>query len=373
MTTQLQKKIEHSIELLKKAEKIALAYDKEDGFYLAFSGGKDSQALYHIAQMAGVKFKAHFSPTSVDPPQVIRFIRKQYPDVVFEKLRKNIYDVAVEKQILPSMRIRWCCEEFKEHAGAGKVTLIGIRKSESTRRAKRNEVEISSRKFSGNMEQFEEWRKDKVKPSVANPDVIDSESITGCIKGKDSLLVSPIIYWTEKDVWEFLNDVVKVPHCELYDKGYHRIGCILCPMSSHKQKIREAKDFPYAKEKWIDAIIRIRRGGGITDHIYAECQRPTAVYAGESKQLQSDRGQCDCKGVQRNSDTPTSSCQTRIGGGRVRKEIQQGAVLPSIALGKYGVHQTQDLYSQNNGCNTTPTGRVNRAARGFLMALPPTA
>ena len=26
-----------------------------------------------------------------------------------------------------------------------------------------------------------------------------------CVGGKDKILVSPIIYWTEQDVWEFLN------------------------------------------------------------------------------------------------------------------------------------------------------------------------
>nr|DAZ55397.1 MAG TPA: GMP synthase [Caudoviricetes sp.] len=61
----LDKKIDYSIALLRKAESMALRLDPENGFYLSFSGGKDSQALYHIAQMAGVKFKAHMNLTSV--------------------------------------------------------------------------------------------------------------------------------------------------------------------------------------------------------------------------------------------------------------------------------------------------------------------
>lgn len=86
----LQEKIQHSVELLRKSERLALAYDSEDGFYLAFSGGKDSQCLYHIARLAGVKFKAHMSLTSVDPPEVIRFVKKQYPDVNLVKPKKSI-------------------------------------------------------------------------------------------------------------------------------------------------------------------------------------------------------------------------------------------------------------------------------------------
>ena len=66
----LRRKIQESITLLQKAEHIALKYDADNGFFLGFSGGKDSQALIHIAQLAGVKFKAHFSPTTIDPPEV---------------------------------------------------------------------------------------------------------------------------------------------------------------------------------------------------------------------------------------------------------------------------------------------------------------
>lgn len=35
-------KLEHSIALLQKAEHLALQYDRNEGFFCAFSGGKDS-------------------------------------------------------------------------------------------------------------------------------------------------------------------------------------------------------------------------------------------------------------------------------------------------------------------------------------------
>lgn len=87
MNKAFENKLNHSIELLRKAERIALKYNSEDGFYLAFSGGKDSQALYHVAKMAGVKFKAHMSLTSVDPPQVIRFVKKNILTLCFTSRR----------------------------------------------------------------------------------------------------------------------------------------------------------------------------------------------------------------------------------------------------------------------------------------------
>lgn len=265
----LRKKMLHSVELLQKAEKIALNYDAENGYYLAFSGGKDSQALFHMTQLAGVRFQGHMNLTSVDPPEVIRFVKKNYHEVELIKPGKSIFQIAVEKQILPTMRVRWCCAEYKETAGAGKVTLIGIRKAESTRRAKRNEVEINNRKFSGDLDGLDEYRQEKKakrarrksKEQGVNITNANEEQTLGCIHGKESLLISPIIYWTEQDVWEFLNDVVKVPHSSLYDEGWHRIGCIGCPMSSHKQKMLENERYPHVKRNWIKAIKAIRNGG----------------------------------------------------------------------------------------------------------------
>ena len=267
----LQDKIIYSVNLLQKAENLALAYGGgggNSGYYLAFSAGKDSQALYHIAELAGVKFEAHMNLTSVDPPEVIRFVKQAYPEVDLIKPKKSIYQHAIEKQILPTMRVRWCCAEYKENAGAGRVTLIGIRHQESSRRAKRNEVEISNRKFSGTLEGLDEYRQElkakrarrKSKKDGVNITNADQEQTLGCISGKESILISPIIHWTEKDVWEFLNKVMEVPHCSLYDEGWHRLGCIGCPMSSAKQKQIENVRYPHVKRNWIKAIKAIRGG-----------------------------------------------------------------------------------------------------------------
>lgn len=269
-------KLEHSIELLQKSAFLADQYDPQDGFFLAFSGGKDSQALYHVAKLAGVRFKGHMSLTSVDPPEVIRFVKEHYPDVERAKPKRSIFQSAVERKILPTMRVRWCCEEYKESTGAGKVTLIGIRRQESSRRARRNEVEIDSRKFSGTLEGLEEYREaknDKMsKPQRGRRSKAEQITIVnakgertlGCINGKESLLISPIIEWTETDVWAFLN-TLGVAHCSLYDEGWHRIGCIGCPMSSPKQKQIEEARWPHVKRNWIKAIKAIRRGGVFKD------------------------------------------------------------------------------------------------------------
>ena len=152
----LAKKIEYSIDLIRKSEKMALRLDPENGFYNTFSGGKDSQVLYHLVKLAGVKHKTHMNLTSIDPPEVIRFVKHHYPDVELIKPRMSIYDMAKKKHLLPTRRFRWCCAEYKEMSGVGKVTLIGVRKQESARRAKRAEISTNI-KGKRAEETFDQW------------------------------------------------------------------------------------------------------------------------------------------------------------------------------------------------------------------------
>lgn len=235
----LRKKIIYSIDLIRKSEKIALRLDPENGFYNTFSGGKDSQVLYHLVKLAGVKAKTHMNLTSVDPPEVIRFVKQHYPDVELIKPKMSIYEMAKKKHILPTRMFRWCCAEFKETGGAGKVTLIGIRKQESVRRSKRGEIStsINGRRME---ETFDQWSEHE-------------EKMVSCVGGKDKVLVSPILDWTERDVWELLN-ANGIPHCALYDQGYMRIGCICCPMSPSRQKRKEAERWPHVKRNWLKTI-----------------------------------------------------------------------------------------------------------------------
>lgn len=323
----LRAKIEYSIELCRKAAKIAPMYDDEGFLWLGFSGGKDSQALYHIAQLAGVKFKAFFSPTSVDPPEVIRFIRKNYPEVEFTPLKKSIYSEFLKRKCLPSMKIRWCCAEFKEKGGANKVVLVGVRNSESVKRSKRKEVEVTDHKFSGDFDGFNEWsekrrikKQKKLAKDKAQFDQFSEhkEQMVTCINGKDKIVVSPIIHWSEDDVWEFLNDVVRVPHCELYDKGRTRIGCIMCPMSKKSQILKDIEEYPHVYEKWIKAIMQIRK---------------EALFNGSTPPYP----KADLEHSQTQSAEIQNSCRLNIGGGEMDKlPKQRRAFLVAHSLQEWG-------------------------------------
>ena len=128
-------KVQQSIDILKM-------FEPAEGYYLAFSGGKDSQCVYHLAELAGVKFDAHYAVTSVDPPELIRFIKDSYPDVEI-KIPKDkdgnpitMWNLIPKRMMPPTRIVRYCCEELKESSGKYRVTLTGVRKAESSNRAK---------------------------------------------------------------------------------------------------------------------------------------------------------------------------------------------------------------------------------------------
>ncbi len=242
----LTKKIEDSLSLIRKAENLALHMQPERGFWLAFSGGKDSQCIYHLAKMAGVRFEAHYSLTTLDPPELVRFIRSQYPDVVRDRPEKSFVQLCLGKGIMPTRVIRFCCSELKESQGKGFVTMIGIRKEESARRGKRNAVERTGRR-----------KADRAEMDLTGM----QESGFQCVKGSDRFTVAPILEWTHEDVWDFLNKVVKVPHCELYDKGRTRLGCLFCPMSSLNSIHRDEQEYPKYKAVLMRMIRRMIEAG----------------------------------------------------------------------------------------------------------------
>jgi phosphoadenosine phosphosulfate reductase len=111
-------------------------FEPPEGYYLAFNGGKDSQCIYHLAKEAGVKFDAHYNLTTVDPPELVYFIRENYPDVIVERPEKTMWELILERQMPPTRIARYCCEVLKEGGGAGRFVITGVRWAESVKRKK---------------------------------------------------------------------------------------------------------------------------------------------------------------------------------------------------------------------------------------------
>lgn len=111
-------------------------FEPAEGYYVAFSGGKDSQCVYHLCQMAGVKFDAHYAVTSVDPPELVQFIKEHYPDAWAgrHKSGETMWSLIPKCRMPPTRIARYCCTELKETGGEGRVTVTGVRWAESNKR-----------------------------------------------------------------------------------------------------------------------------------------------------------------------------------------------------------------------------------------------
>lgn len=242
-STRQQKLYEQSIELLKLAE-------PSEGYYLATSFGKDSIAVQRLCDESGVKYDAHHNITGIDPPELVYYGRKHYPDVQRHWYSESMWQLIKKNNMPPFRNSRYCCEVLKEGGGAGRVCVMGLRAAESTRRAKTwslvTEIDKSKRR--------------KGQPLIRmhdNDDVRDN--IQSCAtQGK--LVVSPLLYWQDSDLWDFIKDR-GLPYCELYDQGFTRIGCIGCPMASDKQRAEQFDRYPKIRRQYIRCFDALAQTG----------------------------------------------------------------------------------------------------------------
>ena len=101
---------------------------------------------------------------------------------------------------------------------------------------------------------------------VMNEDNDENRRLAEYCYRTQKMLLNPIVDWTDEEVWEFLNEIVKVPHCCLYDEGYKRIGCIGCPMAGTEGQKREFARYPKFRALYVrafDRMVEKRKADGL--------------------------------------------------------------------------------------------------------------
>lgn len=238
----------------RKVDKVQTAIDRlksfepAEGYYLAFSGGKDSVCIKELANMAGVKYDAHYNVTTVDPPELVRFIQKYHADVMFEKPEIPMRKLIVKKQMPPTRIVRYCCLALKEGGGIGRVVVTGVRWAESPRRKAQHGVVSMNR-------------------MVLNDDNDESRRMVESCYRTQKTLVNPIVDWLNEDVWEFIRER-NLPYCSLYDEGFKRLGCVGCPMGDTNGMTKDFERWPQYKRLYLkafDEMLEARKAKGKTD------------------------------------------------------------------------------------------------------------
>jgi phosphoadenosine phosphosulfate reductase len=241
-------RVKIAISRIKEFEPMAVM-NNPAGYHVCISGGKDSSVIQELCLMSDVKCEFVHNHTSVDHPETVYFVRRE-----MERIKKggHIFRIEVprfcdgrqktmwngiEKKGLPTRRVRWCCQELKEYSGKGRYKITGVRWAESPKRKKRALHESLTKKIATRI--------------TLNNDNDMKRKLSEICMQNQTLVLNPIIDWSDDDVWNFLHDR-KVPLNPLYEAGYKRVGCIGCPLAGSKQQMRDFERYP----KYRDAYIR---------------------------------------------------------------------------------------------------------------------
>jgi len=170
----------------------------DEEIFVGFSGGKDSIVTAKIMELSGRQYRLFYSFTGIDPPEVVRFIRNHYPECKFLHPLSRDFWSKLSVNVPPSNRLRWCCRVLKKEPAwqmPHTSRVMGIRAEESYARKKRGRVNFIEK--IGHHQYY------------------------------------PIFYWKEWEIWEFIESY-QLPYPKMYDEGFDRIGCVVCPFHSEK-------------------------------------------------------------------------------------------------------------------------------------------
>lgn len=207
---------------------------------LGFSGGKDSQVVYHLMQRSGVPFKAYYN-VAFESPTTKKIIRENYPDVIWRKDHHFGFIENIKKNhdgLLPTVKKAFCCQDYKHNPKyVDKCSVIGVRKAESKARETRTAISIKN--------------KTTLKK---NKELVSKYFVENCqnLGTKSIIQLLPIVDWTDKDVWNYIKKYQLPINPEyLHSK---RVGCMVYCKANFTSNYYYLMKYP----KLVDAFILAR-------------------------------------------------------------------------------------------------------------------
>ncbi len=204
---------------------------------VSFSGGKDSLVVLNLTRKAVRQFEAFFVDTGLEFPETTKFV-EDYAAKNQIKIHIEHAGHAFEENFPafgpPAKDFRWCCKVCKlgpitsslSLYKKGVITIDGKRRYESFSRGNINTVEKN--------------------PFVPN-----------------QVGVYPIKDWRAIEVWLYIH-MEKLEYNRLYDQGFERIGCWLCPAALQAEYVRMKELHPAKYKEWQEKLHRWAASSGLT-------------------------------------------------------------------------------------------------------------
>lgn len=212
MNELLSKKVDTAIRLLKTT-------CNNEVVELCYSGGKDSDVILMLAKLAGIKYRAIYKCTTIDPPGTIAHCIENNVEII--RPAKSFLNLIRQKGF-PTRRARFCCDKLKEYKILDKA-IQGIRKCESRKRAK-NYKEPTMCRFYGSKKNHVE-------------------------------VILPILDFTDEDIKNFIIEYKIKLHPLYYNEDgsiniKKRLGCLGCPLAADNG-LSDFKRYPLLVKAWL--------------------------------------------------------------------------------------------------------------------------
>ncbi|TFF92503.1 phosphoadenosine phosphosulfate reductase [Candidatus Thorarchaeota archaeon] len=198
---------------------------------VGFSGGKDSLTTYLLVEK-GLECSPpiFFLDTGLELPETVeyidRFAAERDTDLISTDAGNQFWE-SVQVFGPPARDFRWCCKVRKlgpaatvvaEELGSETLAFMGQRKLESFARS--------------------------VEPRVSSNPWVPGQ-----------ISANPIQDWNALEVWLYIFRE-EAEFNPLYNKGYQRMGCYLCPSSplAEMQQLRESH--PELHDRWMNTLLQ---------------------------------------------------------------------------------------------------------------------
>src|SRR5659263_170201 len=237
--------VQANIQILRKKEEKAHSFIKnvvetqKRPVTVSFSGGKDSLVTLLLVRDTLTEFDILFADTGLEFTEIVDNVKQTAKELSLPLKIHSSGDSfwqSIDNFGPPTVEARWCCKVCKlgaitqvieQNYENGCLTFIGQRKYESQIRANSEHI----------------WKN----PSVGN-----------------QIGATPIQNWTALHVWLYLF-WKKAKYNPLYEEGFDRIGCWLCPSASMADFSRLSQIHPELSEKLEKYLKEYASRNGLSD------------------------------------------------------------------------------------------------------------